>query len=235
MKMKTTILLITLLIGFGSAIGQTDKTKKGIKEIIIHYYSVKMVDGMPVKNKLKDCFSCNQGRVFDKNGKELELRFYKADMKNVYGIDKYVYNKQGKKIGSEYFDEKGKHTTDYKYQYDALGRLKFSRAYSKETGKMLYGSEYDYDNRGNQYETASLNKDGEINDYYRREYNIYGLPVLENIVDKNNKPTFKVRYEYMPCGTKDWVDQITYYNGKLSEIRNREVIYYESEKNKQDS
>ncbi|NNE97936.1 MAG: hypothetical protein HKN25_02820 [Pyrinomonadaceae bacterium] len=46
------------------------------------------------------------------------------------------------------------------------------------------------------------------------------------VVSKEGKTTFKVRYEYMPCGTKDWVDQITYYNGELKEIRNREVIFY---------
>lgn len=143
----------------------------------------------------------------------------------MHGFEKYIYNDKGQKISSEYFDEKGVHTTDYKYEYDALGGRKFNRAYDKNTGKMLYGSEYNYDNRGNQFETASLNKDGEIRDYYHREYNIYSLPVLENIVDKDGKTTFRGRYEYMPCNTKDWVDQITYYNSELKEIRNRDYLF----------
>ena len=222
------LILLFTVFGFVNADAQT-KDEKKVKEVIIHYYTVKMVDGMPVKDELKDCFSCNQGKVFDKNGRELELRFYKADMKSMYGYEKYLYNDKGQKIGSEYFDDKGVHTTNYKYEYDSLGRLKFSRAYDKKTGELKYGSRYDYDNRGNQYETASLNKEGEVNDFYRREYNIYGLPVLENIVDKDGKVTFKVRYEYMPCNTKDWVDQITYYNGELKEIRNKETIYFETE------
>ena len=230
--MKLGVSLLILLSVTFFVYGNNNAENKKIKEKIIHYYSVKIVDGIPNKDKLKDCFSCNQGLLFDKNGKEIELRFYKADMKSMFGYERYLYDSKGRKIGSEYFDEKGVNTTNYKYEYDALGRRKFNKAYDKKTDKMLYGSEFDYDNQGNQFETATLNKEGNINNYYRREYNIFDLAVLESIVNKEGKVTFKVRYEYIPCGTKDWVDQITYYNGKLSEIRNKEVKYYEADNKK---
>lgn len=196
-----------------------------IKEIITHNYTFKMVGGEPRKDSVKECFSCNLGLEFDEMGREIILRFYKADLDSLYGYEVYKYNELGQKIGSDYY-ENDSVVTAYVYELDSLGRKQITRAIDKRTGKMLYGYRYRYDEQGLPFETGNLNADGEVYEYYRQAYNEFGVITTEEIVDLEGNPTFEVRYEYRPKPDSNWVDQITYHNGRLNEIRHREILYF---------
>lgn len=196
-----------------------------VKEIITHNYTFKMVGGEPQKDSVKECFSCNQGLEYDEAGKEIILRFYKSDLDSLYGYEVYKYNESGQKVGSDYY-ENDSVVTEYVYELDSLGRIEINKAIDKKSGTMLYGYRYRYDGQGHPFETGNLNADGEVYEYYRHAYNEFGVVTTEEIVDLEGNPTFEIRYEYRPKPDSNWVDQITYYNGKLSEIRHREILYF---------
>lgn len=181
------------------------------------------MDGIPVRDTLKECFSCNQARYYNEEGVETELIFFKGNSTEQFGRDLYVYNDAGHKIGSKYF-EKGEHIRNYKYTLDAMNRIHEGRAHDITTDTMEYGYRNKYDKDGNHIETATLNSKNEITDYYRRTFNQSGVPITEAIVGLDGKAIFNVKYEYRPQADKDWQEQLTYYNGKLSEIRYREKI-----------
>lgn len=199
------------------------------KMLVTHYYSVKMENGIAVKDSLKDCFSCNQAEVYDRNGKQTELRFYKSNMTDMYGYEIYNYNDEGYKTGSKYF-EGDSLTTIYKYDLDNEGRILKGLAFNAITNEPLYGYLNEYDENGNHISTGSLNSKEEVIDYYKRTFNDNGIVVLENIVDIEDNPTFKVKYEYRPQADENWTEQLTYYNDELKEIRYREEIFIKDEK-----
>lgn len=196
-----------------------------IREIITRNYTFKMVGGEPQKDSVKECFSCNQGLEYDEMGREVVLRFYKSDLDSLYGYEVYRYNFAGQKIGADYY-ENDSIVTAYIYELDSLGRIQINRAIDRKTGEMLYGYRYRYDEAGNAFETGNLNADGEIYEYYRYAYNEFGVVTTEEIVDLEGNPTFEIQYEYRPKPDSNWVDQISYHNGKLTEIRYREILYF---------
>lgn len=207
--------------------------KKSIKEnepklkmLVTKYYSIKMENDRVVRDTVKECFSCNQAIVYDQSGKEIALRFYKRNMTDFYGYEEYEYDTLGRKIGSQYY-ENDTLRTEYRYALDSLGRIATSKAFDVKTDKMLYGTAYKYDQKGNQYESGSMTAKGEIVEFYRRTYNNQGIPIAENIEDLNGDPTFKVKYEYRPKADSTWLEQLTYYNDKLTEIRFKDRIFFE--------
>lgn len=194
-----------------------------IQQLITRYYSVKVVNGNPVKDTLMECFHCNQSRIYNKEGKELELRYYKSNMKDTYGNDVYTYNEDGHKTGSSFY-EKDSLTTIYKYELDDEHRIKIGKAFDPKSDTLLYGYNNIYSDKGFHVETANINAKDEVYEYYRRVFNKKGVPLFENIEDLDDKPTFKVRYEYRPEADSSWVEQLTYYNDVLKEIRVRERV-----------
>lgn len=198
------------------------------KMLVTHYYSIKKQGDSVVKDTLKECFSCNQALVYDESGKEVELRFYKSNMKDTYGYEVYNYDSEGRKTGSNYY-ENDSLTTKYRYTLDDKGRILVGKAYDAKTDKMLYGYQNKYDVEGNHVETGSMNSEGEIGNYYRRKFNDKGIVMFENIEDTNGNPTFRVKYEYRPKADSLWTEQLTYYNDTLKEIRFRERIRFNKE------
>jgi len=193
------------------------------KMVLTQYYSAKVENGIPVSDTLMNCFHCNQVIVFNGKGQEIENRFYQADLKNKYGYEIFKHNKEGHKIGSDYF-EKDSLVMEYRYELNADNTIKFSKAFNPKTGEMLYGDQRFYDEKGNCIADGNMNGKGEIVQYYRRVFNENGVPVNENIEDLDGNATFSVRYEYRPQADSNWVEQITYYDDKLSEIRVRKEM-----------
>ena len=205
---------------------QVEKEMKSSKQEILkvtHYYSVKLEGEEAVRDTIKECFSCNQAEVYDAGGMQVALRFYKANMTDMYGYEVYTYDNNGNKTGSSYY-EKDSLTTKYVYELDQKGRIYIGRAINPVSGDTLYGYKNEYDDRGNHIVTASMNGKDEILDYYRRTFNEGGVAITENIEDTEGNITFRVRYEYRPAADSTWVEQLTFYNDKLSEIRYREEI-----------
>lgn len=202
------------------------ESNKVPKMLVTHYYSIKMVDGIAVRDSLKDCFSCNQAEIYDYTGKQTELRFYKANMEDMFGYEIYDFNDEGFKVGSKYY-EGDSLTTIYKYDLDQNGRITKGLAYEANTGNLLYGYANEYDTNGNHVTTGSLNSKGEVIDYYRRTFNDNGIATMENIEDLEGNPTFRVKYDYRPQANENWTEQLTYYNDELREIRFREEIIIE--------
>ncbi|MDN5212658.1 hypothetical protein QQ020_11400 [Fulvivirgaceae bacterium BMA12] len=209
----------------GKMADEKGETPLKIKEVITRHYTFKMIGGEPKKDSIKECFSCNQGIEYNKQGRELVLRFYKADLDSIYGYEIYKYNDWGQKIGSDYYENDSVVTSNV-YELDSVGNIKISKAIDKKTGKMLYGYRHRYDERGNLFETGNLNAEGEVYEYYRYAHNEFGVVTTEEIVDLEGNPTFEIKYEYYPEPDSTWVDQITYHNGKLSEIRHRDFLYF---------
>ena len=156
---------------------------------ITHYYSVKMEDGKEVRDTLKECSYCNQADVFDKNGKEIEHHFYKVNMKDKYAYEIFQHNSAGHKIGSEYY-ENDTLITKYEYQLDDKNRIASAKAIDVKTNNMIYGYQNKYDEKGNHYESVSLNSKGELTEFYRRKFNNNGIATSENIEDLDGNPTF---------------------------------------------
>lgn len=223
---------VAFLIIFGACSSNENNTKEDskpkieVREIITRYYSLVTKDGIPQRDSLMECFSCNQGIEFDRDGRELALRFYKADLDSLYGFETYNYNEQGFKIGADYY-ENDSIVTKYTYKTDSHGRILVARAFDRKSGSMLYGYQNKYNVSGQAYETGNLNGDGEVYEYYQRTFNENGLPVTEDIADLEGNITFKIKYEYRPQANEHWKEQIAYYNGQLSEIRFREFVYFD--------
>ena len=227
MKSLSIFLFLTLIVASckqkETKIDTESEVGNDPKMLVTHYYSVKMENGIAVMDSLKDCFSCNQAEVYDRNGRQTELRFYKSNMKDMFGYEVYDYNDKGYKTGSKYF-EGDSLTTIYKYELDNDGRIIKGLAFNANTNEPLYGYKNEYDENGNHISTGSLNSKEEVLDYYKRTFNENGIVVLENIVDLDDNPTFKVKYEYRPQANEKWTEQLTYYNDELKEIRLREEI-----------
>ena len=224
-KATASLLLVLLLL----SACQTEPTAERVptlKEEIVRYYSVRETDSIAVRDTLKQCFSCNQSDVYDENGRLLEHRFYKGNSDAMFGYEVFEYNDLGQKIGSSYY-EGDSLTTKYVYELDERGRVSVGRAYNAATDEMLYGYRYQYNDLGQDYETATLDETGTVYEYYRRTYNEAGVVIAENIEDLNDEPTFRVHYAYRPKADSAWTEQIVYYNDKLSEIRVRERVYFE--------
>jgi len=101
-----TIIFLSFIFGCNnlSPSASTTKVETTYNMNVIHYYSVKMENGIPVRDTLRECFYCNQGMVKDATGKELEQRFYKSDMKTIPYYEIYQHNAKGQKIGSHYYE-----------------------------------------------------------------------------------------------------------------------------------
>ena len=220
-------LLVLLFIGCKKKTNQEEDIPKEpkLQQRITHYYSIKEENGEVVRDTIKNCFSCNQALIFDKSGKELELRFYKANMKDIYGYEVYEHDANGNKIGSNYYDIDSL-TTEYKYELDKNNRIKIGRAFEIATGNLLYGYINLYDKNGNHIETGNMDAKGEVYQYYRRQFNKKGVAIRETIEDLEGNPRLRIKYEYRPKANKDWEEQLTYYNDTLKEIRFREKIYF---------
>ncbi len=224
------IILIQCLIGLLSCTSTSQSEQQvqnnpQLKMLVTHYYTIKIEDNQAVRDSVKECFSCNQALVYDTNGREIALRFYKSDMEEVYGYEIYDYDSEGRKIGSSYY-ENDTIVTKYKYELDPEGRIAIGKAFDL-SGKMLYGYLNEYDSLGNHISVGSMDENGEVYEYYKRNFNANRIPITENIVDLDDNPTFRVKYEYRPSADSLWEEQLTFYNDKLSEIRFRERIYFE--------
>ena len=199
-----------------------------VKMKITKYYAVKMVDGLAQPDSVKECFSCNQALVFDESGKELENRWYKPNMEDLFAKDVYVYGVDGHKVGSEYF-EADTLAALYNYDPDTLdaSRTLMVRALHPSSKNLLYAYKYGYDESGNQFETTNYSQHERVDNIYRRRYNENGIVIEENILDPSGESYFNVKYEYRPKADENWLEQLTYYNDELKEIRVREFVYFD--------
>ncbi len=224
--MSYNLIFCCLVLFMVSGCSNQSNDKDPAYMLVTHYYSIKYENDIAQKDTVKDCFSCNQAEVYNADDTLLELRFYKANMSDMFGYEVYRYNKDGHRIGSIYFDGDSA-TTRYDYELDTENNISQGLAFSLETEELLYGYKNAYDSLGNHISTGSMNAKKEIIDYYVREFNENGIAIKENIVDLEGNPTFRVRYEYRPSADSNWTEQLTYYNDTLSEIRFRERIELE--------
>lgn len=227
--LKFTLLICPLLvIGCEPTSEDISDLEPPLKMRITRYHNVKIVDGMAQADSVKECFSCNQALVFDEAGKELENRWYKPNMEDLFAKDVYVYGSDGNKLGSKYFDADTLAAL-YSYDPDSLdaSRTVMVRARHPITKDLLYAYKYGYDESGNQSETTNYSQHEEVDNIYRRLYNENGIIVEENILDPTGESYFNVKYEYRPKADDNWVEQLTYYNDELKEIRVREKVFFE--------
>jgi len=221
MKRAITItIILSILIGC-----QNNESKDNSKYsmAVKHYYSLVMDGDMAKKDTLKNCFSCNQATVKDGNGKEVERRFYYANMEDMYAYELFIHNDKNQKTGSNYY-EKDTLVNNYRYVLDETGRILEGRAYDAITDTMKYGYINSYDTAGNHTRTAGLDSKGQVVDSYVRTFNENGVAVTENIEDVDGNVTFRVKYDYRPKADSNWIEQLTYYNDVLKEIRFKEEI-----------
>ncbi len=151
--MKSMIIFSSLLfLLFSCKTNNTETPKTDLKtEIITSSYSLKEIDGKMVK----DTVNMIQSMIVDHTGKELSNLYYNLDG-TVAWRDDYIYNEDGFKIGSKYF-ENNVQTAYYEYQIDKEGRRLSYEAKNLETDTLLYDGASRYENNG------QLRKDGYIN------------------------------------------------------------------------
>jgi len=202
--------ILLLVAACEPAVDDPAELEPPVKMRITKYHHVKMVDGVAQADSVKDCFSCNQALVFDESGKEIENRWYKPNMNDLFAKDVYIYGQDGEKLGSEYF---AADTLAAIYSYDAdsldASRTSMVRAIHPISKNLLYAYKYGYDDAGNQFETTNYSQHETVDDIYRRTYNENGIVIEENILDPFGEAYFNVKYEYRPRADEHWVEQLT--------------------------
>ncbi len=160
--------------------------------------------------------------MYNENGLKVAERLYRDDG-TLSMIKKYYYQDDGKLEKCEEYTNDGTLVTTITYKYNPNGRLseeiitassenrRFAVKYFyNEQGllkeKIIYrmGREnmkiyFDYDNKRRLSKSETFNKDGELEDYERYEYDEYNNPVYEETLltypDRIGMEIFQGRYK----------------------------------------
>ena len=108
------------------------------------------------------------------------------------------YNEDGNRTEETSYNADGELARKYKDQYDEDGNRTEKTFYNAD-GEIMFKFQYDED--GNKTESTYYNSDGEIN--------------------------MKWKYQYEYDKLKNWIVRLEYTDGKLTEIIEREIEYYE--------
>ena len=136
-SLMSLLLLGLVFISCKNELKQTEGPKVESEEIatteaIIRGFSVRDSAGTTVKDSLK----AMQSMVLSDSGRELKNIFYNLDG-SIAWEDRYVYNEEGYKTGSRFF-EQGVNKITYKYDLDEQGRRVGYSAMETNSGVEMY-------------------------------------------------------------------------------------------------
>lgn len=189
---------------------------------------------------------------YDENGNMIELSNYKADGK-LNSTVKSTYDANGKLIKEETFlgdgkidlvsaiktDAKGNKIEQedvrpmgnilfnykYQYKYDEKGQ-QIERVAYRGNGSLLFKYVFKYDDNGNRTEWIQTNSDnniiGKVIYKYNEKNNL--TEQTEYSGDANVKAKFTYSYEFDKKG--NWIRQKKMQDGKVVEVKERDIKYY---------
>lgn len=253
---KKSIISIIVLIFLVSCVGNQRKNslseaniKGKVKTLTTYQYEASEKFGQAQKEKLRFTttnFYNEEGNLKEQNlsylqsGEITQKRIYEFDEQgNVVGKDynkdgthqytyKYLYDKKGNLIESNNFDSNGKRTDKRVTQYNKEGKKIITFNYD-ENDSIKSKSTYTYEDNGKKMILKSVNPDNSINWTQVYTYDDNGNEIGNNDVDENGKIGTTRVYQYDSFDEqKNWIKRIWIYNGKVNEIVERKIQYFDN-------
>lgn len=163
---------------------------------------------------------------YDEQGNAL-VKDYNKDGKHQYTY-KYIYDKNGKLIESNNFDSDGKRTDKRVTQYDTEGNKIITLHYD-ENDSIEWKWTYTYENNGKKVTLKAIKPDNSISWINIYTYDDNGNEIEDNTVDANGKISTARAYQYDNFDEqKNWGKRIWIYNGKVNEIVERKIQYFDN-------
>lgn len=182
--------------------------------------------------------------TFDVHGACTQIAFYDAQSKPVmrderYAFNEFQYDEQGNMTWSRYFSTQHKSCmTSYgysaqEYQYDPITNNEIVRINYDSKGDIIEKNIYEYDSRGNQTKSYTVNAEGKLlkgNTVYNAEYDNLNRIIREWHTDLNGKRCnistennyAEVRFEYDERGN---TTVIAWYDISGKPTINRESVH----------
>ncbi len=138
----------------------------------------------------------------------------------------YYYNNELNQVKVNCLKENGTLIDSYIYYYDIYNRL-LSMKQMNEKGIVQKKIEYSYDQRGIIRKKIILNEKDKLVEKYLYRYDGEDNLTFEKLIQylKRGKNKFKSKYHYNLLG--DRIKETKYSKGKIIEVKNREIMYYE--------
>lgn len=249
------LILLTLVVSCSErkkSTLETSNLKGAIKSIKVSTHDAYEVFGEPKHENSTKAFSFVWKSLYDQDGYLIESNAY--DPSGFYGQDsilsktKFKYDLNGNEIERRTYDNSGKLTAIWEFNYDQKGNLTESsncehakndtinsgtkmitssdekgRVIKSEVqecdGKPVMTYEYKYDENGNQIEEKFTMSN------VTPSISSFKYDDNRNLIEETSQSgTFTYKYEFDTIG--NWVKQYKYKDGILETVRIQEIEYY---------
>lgn len=253
---KEPIISIIALIFLASCLGNqrknslTEANIKGkVKTLTTYQFKASEKFGQAQKEKLSFTttnFYNEEGNLIEQNlsylpsGEITQKRIYEYDEQgnvivkdyNKDGIHqytyKYIYDKKGNLIESNNFDSNGKRTDKRVNQFDKEGNKNITFHYD-ENDSIEWKWTYTYENNGKKMTLKAIKPDNSISWTQVYTYDDNGNEIGNNNVDTDGKIGTTRVYQYDNFDEmKNWGKRISIYDGKVNEIVERKIQYFDN-------
>jgi len=188
-------------------------------EIVTRTYSIKSSESNVVE---KDTVNMIQSIVMAKNGKEEANIFYNLD-ESISWKDVYVYDPDGNKVGSKFYEGGKDQTIYYKYDVDDLGRKIGFSAFDINTDTLLYDGVSRFENEGAIRKDGYLNKKGEFKWNLKYEFDKDGKETGYVYVDLGSGEIYPTTYKYTKFDEDgEWIERQAIEKSQVQSIETRE-------------
>ncbi len=185
---------------------------------------------------------CKNIIMRDKNSNVIEDKKYTAKG-NLISRKLYKYDSKNQKIEEKVLDEGGKFTYLSKMKYDNKGNiieamtteLKRERnsgdffsdsPKKKKLKEVKLRVEMKYDRNNNLIEKSIYEAGGACTFRSEYKYDSFGNQVLEKKYFFNQNKTEEKKFDYIYDESGNWINKTGYFNGKIKEKTEREILYY---------
>ncbi len=161
---------------------------------------------------------------YDPKGTRLEENKYNADG----SLDlktKFTYDENGDPVAETQYNSDGSVWWKYIYKYDARGNQIQSNGFEKGEIEQKDAWIYKYDDKGNQIEVSTYNTEEGLRIEHTYTYNENGIMMEDNNWNADGTLWSKTTYIYEFDANGNWVKKTEIWNGKLSSITEREILY----------
>jgi hypothetical protein len=202
-----------------------EEEKDYLSEVITRTYSVKMVGGEPETDALQQM----QSTTFDRQGLELENTFYNLD-NSIASVDRFIYDEDGKQIGSDHFDKGITSTSYYVYELDSKGRRIAYQAFDHGTDALLFKGATRYEEFGKLKKDGYLNEKGNFICNFEYTFDDEGKEIGYVYIDNASGERYSSVYKYVDYNEdKEWVKRLIMSADSVKSIETREFIQKEIE------
>lgn len=161
---------------------------------------------------------------YDDNGQKIKNYFYEND--EIKEGNEYHFDKEKNLLEIILFDDMRNQKRKSVHQYDKKGNEIEVKLFSKD--KLSKKITYEYDDKNNQKKAIFYNIEGDIIAEKTFKYDEKGNRIDE--ITSIQKDSSKIRYNFQYTYDKmdNWVKEELYQEGKLIQVTQREICYYEN-------